>query len=96
MAHKDNKKPGKPPGEKLLAEWEGFEPSLGRPTNDLANRPLQPLEYHSDLPNSHIKKWQGQKDLNPQPMVLETTTLPIELYPCIKPSENGYIHLWGE
>ena len=25
--------------------------------------------------------WQGQKDLNPQPMVLETTTLPIELYP---------------
>ncbi len=25
--------------------------------------------------------WQGQKDLNPQPTVLETATLPIELYP---------------
>ncbi len=30
-----------------LAEWRGFEPPLGCPTNDLANRPLQPLEYHS-------------------------------------------------
>ena len=25
--------------------------------------------------------WQGQKDLNPRPMVLETSTLPTELYP---------------
>ena len=25
--------------------------------------------------------WQGQKDLNPQPMDLESTTLPVELYP---------------
>ena len=25
--------------------------------------------------------WQGQKDLNPQPTVLETVALPIELYP---------------
>ena len=25
--------------------------------------------------------WQGQKDLNPQPMDLESTTLPFELYP---------------
>ena len=51
------KKPRESSGEKKrLAEWEGFEPSLGRPTNDLANRPLQPLEYHSDLPNSAIKE----------------------------------------
>ena len=28
-----------------------------------------------------IPFWQGQKDLNPQPTVLETATLPIELYP---------------
>ena len=27
--------------------------------------------------------WQGQKDLNPRPMVLETSTLPTELYPCV-------------
>ena len=26
--------------------------------------------------------WQGQKDSNPRPMVLETSTLPTELYPC--------------
>ena len=25
--------------------------------------------------------WQGRQDSNPQPMVLETTTLPIELLP---------------
>ena len=28
--------------------------------------------------------WQGQKDLNPRPMVLETSTLPTELYPYIR------------
>ena len=28
-----------------------------------------------------MEKWQGQQDLNPQPTVLETATLPIELYP---------------
>ncbi len=27
--------------------------------------------------------WQGHKDLNPEPTVLETAALPIELYPCI-------------
>ena len=27
--------------------------------------------------------WQGQKDLNPRPLVLETSTLPTELYPCV-------------
>ena len=29
------------------------------------------------------KFWQGHKDLNPEPTVLETAALPIELYPCI-------------
>ncbi len=28
-------------------------------------------------------KWQGQKDLNPRHMVLETIALPTELYPYI-------------
>ena len=28
-----------------------------------------------------LSMWQGQKESNPQPMVLETTTLPVELYP---------------
>ena len=27
--------------------------------------------------------WQGQKDLNPRHVVLETTALPTELYPFI-------------
>ena len=30
--------------------------------------------------------WQGHKDLNPEPTVLETAALPIELYPYI----NGF------
>ena len=28
--------------------------------------------------------WQGRKDSNPRPMVLETSTLPTELYPCVQ------------
>ena len=28
-------------------------------------------------------RWQGHKDLNPEPTVLETAALPIELYPYI-------------
>ena len=30
-----------------MAEWERFELSQPCDSNDLANRPLQPLEYHS-------------------------------------------------
>ena len=33
-----------------------------------------------DRPES-LRKWQGQKDLNPRPTVLETVALPTELYP---------------
>ena len=34
--------------------------------------------------NRHpLSFWQGQKDSNPRPMVLETSTLPTELYPCV-------------
>lgn len=29
------------------------------------------------------EEWQGQKDSNPRPTVLETVALPTELYPCI-------------
>ena len=31
--------------------------------------------------------WQGHKDLNPEPTVLETAALPIELYPYMKRHE---------
>ena len=34
--------------------------------------------------------WQGQKDSNPRPMVLETSTLPTELYPCVG-SQQGVL-----
>ena len=33
---------------------------------------------------SRCFSWQGHKDLNPEPTVLETAALPIELYPCMK------------
>ena len=36
------------------------------------------------LPNSIVNptiQWQGRRDLNPQPLVLETSALPIELHP---------------
>ena len=44
-----------------------------------------------------VEKWQGHKDLNPEPTVLETAALPIELYPYIwwafgdsNPGPTGY------
>ena len=30
-----------------------------------------------------VLSWQGHKDLNPEPTVLETAALPIELYPYV-------------
>ena len=30
-----------------------------------------------------LLEWQGHKDLNPEPTVLETAALPIELYPYV-------------
>ena len=35
--------------------------------------------------------WQGHKDLNPEPTVLETAALPIELYPYILKGEGLYV-----
>ena len=37
------------------------------------------------LKSSNFKAffWQGHKDLNPEPTVLETAALPIELYPYV-------------
>ena len=32
---------------------------------------------------SRCFSWQGHKDLNPEPTVLETAALPIELYPYL-------------
>ena len=34
-----------------------------------------------------VFSWQGHKDLNPEPTVLETAALPIELYPYISKAE---------
>ena len=39
------------------------------------------------------KKWQGHKDLNPEPTVLETAALPIELYPYIIFKGEG-LNIW--
>ena len=34
--------------------------------------------------------WQGHKDLNPEPTVLETAALPIELYPYLYKRHMSY------
>ena len=39
--------------------------------------------------------WQGHKDLNPEPTVLETAALPIELYPYIFKKGEGLNSLVG-
>src|SRR2546426_6830372 len=65
-----------------LAEREGFEPpspiSQGSVFQDRRNRPL-----------CHLSGWQGGRDSNPQPTVLETAALPIELPPCGKSEIQG-------
>ena len=45
----ENRASKSPDARKLckMAEWERFELSQPCDSNDLANRPLQPLEYHS-------------------------------------------------
>ena len=44
-----------------------------------------------DYEKGKFYAWQGKRDSNPQPMVLETTTLPIELLPSVRqsPATNG-------
>ena len=37
----------------------------------------------ADCFRNRLFSWQGQEDSNPRPTVLETGTLPAELYPCI-------------
>ena len=39
--------------------------------------------------------WQGHKDLNPEPTVLETAALPIELYPYIYLKPSGLMYWWA-
>jgi hypothetical protein len=31
----------------------------------------------------NLREWQGRRDSNPQPLVLETSALPIELHPYV-------------
>ncbi len=43
-----------------------------------------------------VTTWQGHKDLNPEPTVLETAALPIELYPYLyKALANNLVGLQG-
>ena len=42
-----------------------------------------PLDAKKDQVTIDLVFWQGHKDLNPEPMDLESTTLPIEPYPYI-------------
>ena len=43
-------------------------------------------DIHLNPTAAYRRSWQGRRDLNPQPLVLETSALPIELHPCI----SGY------
>ena len=47
------------------------------------NNKSERITYHGNRVRIY-RFWQGHKDLNPEPTVLETAALPIELYPYIK------------
>ena len=45
--------------------------------------PPAPAKKKADCFRNLLFSWQGQEDSNPRPTVLETGTLPAELYPCV-------------
>ena len=47
------------------------------------------LQYVQKTPAARGRLWQGHKDLNPEPTVLETAALPIELYPYLYGKANA-------
>ena len=67
-----------------MAEGEGFEPPRVFSPNGFQDRRDRPLCH----PSAGMIGWQGGRESNPQPTVLETATLPIELPPYL-PS-----HFW--
>ena len=50
---------------------------------NITRRKANITEKDSDCITIRVFFWQGHKDLNPEPTVLETAALPIELYPYI-------------
>ena len=52
------------------------------------------VEKDSDCITIRAFFWQGHKDLNPEPTVLETAALPIELYPYICKKAKPFYFLW--
>ena len=66
-----------------MEELTGFEPAHVFSTpSALAMHPLKP-----DL--STTPCWHAQNDSNIHPTVLETVTLPVELYACAKEKQKG-------
>lgn len=48
------------------------------------------MRYQAALHPVGRRNWQGQKDLNPRHVVLETTALPTELYPYEMAEKMGF------
>ena len=57
--------------------------------NDLKGTPAAFVKKRRRL-HLPAAAWQGQKDLNPRHVVLETTALPTELYPYIAQRLHRY------
>ena len=63
-----------------MAEGEGFEPPLA-----CAKAVFKTAAFdHSATPPTFQINWHGERESNPQPAVLETAALPIELSPSKK------------
>ena len=73
--------------ETLMVNWAGADEGNRTPTPSLA-ADFESATSTSSITSANIL-WQGHKDLNPEPSVLETAVLPIELYPCIISSKKG-------
>jgi hypothetical protein len=72
-------------GEWWMGEWLVMKPTklISKSCALQCSQQRQSL----NLPTTHLLTvfdWQGRRDLNPQPLVLETSALPIELHPFKK------------
>ena len=70
----------------MSAEKTSIRETLTFAWNFIHNGIYKFLKYRKTpyfLNKNTVFNWQGHKDLNPEPTVLETAALPIELYPYI-------------
>ena len=67
----------------ISREYKNFQTTHNSGSHRVAVKCRKMHKTPCFLNENTVSLWQGHKDLNPEPTVLETAALPIELYPYI-------------